>query len=210
MESLNPLALYSKETLEFVYTGVPIDVTYSTFNRRNRYLGQSFTKTVHGVMQEWPPASRHCVMLIQFLCKCAGVVQPKGYTRGQSFKSVHMVLLYKAAWNDHLEIAKASVGAQVLYFLRWFVAFPFQKEWLTVDVDSFAVARRSRREASGKEFGEGCHGAVIVPARASNPDYRSWNVCSNTRQPNVEMFQQIMDELAVRCTKADGNMCGRL
>ena len=205
VEKMNPSSLYSKSTLELTYSGVPVDITYSNPGKRDHHLGQQLSSTIRNVTQGWSSESIRCVMMVQLLGKCTGVVQPKGYPRGRSFKSVHMVLLCRAAWNDHPPMKSASVGAQILYLLRWFIKFPFQAECVTVDIESFAVARRIRRDAAGREFGLSTHGAVIACVSPSNRRHRSWNICSNTLHPEIKMFQRIMDEVATKVYKCGWN-----
>ena len=116
VDKVDPSSIYSKSTLEFTFDGVPVDVTYSDPGLRDHHLGQSFSSTIRNVMKGWSPASLRCVMMVmvQLIGKCRGEVQPKGYPRGRSFKSVHVVLLCQAAWNDLPSTRNASVGAQIL------------------------------------------------------------------------------------------------
>ena len=126
VERLSPLALYFKETVEFIHSGIPVDVTYAKPDDRRFLEGQRFAQFVRDSFRSWSRSSQRCVRLVQLLCKCTGFAQPEGYSRGSSFKSIHLAVMFQLSIVEKPSISDASTGAQLIYFLRWFVGFPFR------------------------------------------------------------------------------------
>ena len=103
--------------------------------------------------------------------------------------------MFQLALVENPNVGAKSTGAQLIYFLRWFMEFPFETDCLLMTDDVSHITRHAREgtELCLRDMRD--HGAVLVMVNTSVTQGCSQNFCNYIQPLAVSRFQRTLEEL---------------